>query len=154
MKCTPSPTISPRSPTNAVMPWAFDKSRRFSGLSGYKKVIESGIEALVIDVRYFFPGACRGGRRRGAARLHGQAGGGRCSRLFENRGRRQKGNAQSSGCFWSTTRCPPIRPLFRSAKRIQTEEKEKLPGVTTIGVWWWAQRSSTDGPPLKAGYGI
>lgn len=33
-----------------------DKSRRFSGLSGYKKVIESGVEALVIeDVPYFYP---------------------------------------------------------------------------------------------------
>ena len=33
-----------------------DSARRFSGLSGYKKVIESGIEALVIeDIPYFYP---------------------------------------------------------------------------------------------------
>lgn len=33
-----------------------DKSRRFSGLSGYKKVLESGVEALaVLDVPYFYP---------------------------------------------------------------------------------------------------
>ncbi len=33
-----------------------DKARRFSGLSGYKKVIESGAEAIVIiDVPYFYP---------------------------------------------------------------------------------------------------
>ncbi|MEI7902791.1 MAG: hypothetical protein WCK89_21295 [bacterium] len=33
-----------------------DASRRFSGLSGYKKVIESGVEAIVIiDVPYFYP---------------------------------------------------------------------------------------------------
>jgi len=33
-----------------------DKARRFSGLSGYKGVIESGVEALVIeDVPYFYP---------------------------------------------------------------------------------------------------
>ena len=33
-----------------------DGARRFSGLSGYKRVIESGIEALVIeDIPYFFP---------------------------------------------------------------------------------------------------
>jgi predicted dehydrogenase len=33
-----------------------DKARRFSGLSGYKKVIESGVEALaVLDVPYFYP---------------------------------------------------------------------------------------------------
>ena len=33
-----------------------DKARCFSGLSGYKKVIESGIEAIVIiDVPYFYP---------------------------------------------------------------------------------------------------
>ncbi|MCX7050226.1 MAG: Gfo/Idh/MocA family oxidoreductase [Candidatus Sumerlaeota bacterium] len=32
-----------------------DKSRRFSGLSGYKRVIESGIEALgIFDVPYFY----------------------------------------------------------------------------------------------------
>ena len=32
-----------------------DKARRFTGLSGYKKMIESGIEALVIiDVPYFY----------------------------------------------------------------------------------------------------
>ena len=33
-----------------------DKSRRFSGLAGYKKVLESGVEALAIfDVPYFYP---------------------------------------------------------------------------------------------------
>ena len=33
-----------------------DKSRQFSGLSGYKKVIESGVEAIVLEViPYFFP---------------------------------------------------------------------------------------------------
>lgn len=33
-----------------------DKARRFSGLSGYKKVIESGVEAVAIeDVPYFYP---------------------------------------------------------------------------------------------------
>ena len=33
-----------------------DKARCFSGLSGYKKVIESGIEAIIIiDVPYFYP---------------------------------------------------------------------------------------------------
>ena len=33
-----------------------DKSRRFSGLSGYKKVIDSGVEAIVLQVPpYFFP---------------------------------------------------------------------------------------------------
>ena len=33
-----------------------DKSRRFSGLSGYRKLIESGIEAIVLEVPpFFFP---------------------------------------------------------------------------------------------------
>lgn len=33
-----------------------DKARRFSGLSGYKKAIESGVEALaILDVPYFYP---------------------------------------------------------------------------------------------------
>ena len=33
-----------------------DKSRRFSGLSGYKKVIESGVGAIaILDVPYFYP---------------------------------------------------------------------------------------------------
>jgi predicted dehydrogenase len=33
-----------------------DASRRFSGLSGYKRVIESGVEAIVIiDIPYFYP---------------------------------------------------------------------------------------------------
>lgn len=33
-----------------------DPARRFSGLSGYKKVIDSGVEAIVIiDVPYFYP---------------------------------------------------------------------------------------------------
>jgi predicted dehydrogenase len=33
-----------------------DAARRFSGLSGYKKVIESGVEALaILDVPYFYP---------------------------------------------------------------------------------------------------
>ena len=37
-----------------------DAARRFSGLSGYRKVIESGIEALVLeDVPYFFPEQAR-----------------------------------------------------------------------------------------------
>ncbi len=33
-----------------------DKSRRFSGLSGYKKLIDSGVEAVIIkDIPYFYP---------------------------------------------------------------------------------------------------
>ena len=33
-----------------------DKARRFSGLSGYKKLLESGVEAVAIeDVPYFYP---------------------------------------------------------------------------------------------------
>lgn len=37
-----------------------DKARRFSGLSGYKKVIESGVEAITIeDVPYFYPEQAR-----------------------------------------------------------------------------------------------
>ncbi|MFO1492807.1 MAG: Gfo/Idh/MocA family oxidoreductase [Kiritimatiellia bacterium] len=37
-----------------------DAARRFSGLSGYQRVIESGIEALVIeDVPYFYPEQAR-----------------------------------------------------------------------------------------------
>jgi predicted dehydrogenase len=33
-----------------------DKARRFSGLSGYKKVLESGVEALaILDIPYFYP---------------------------------------------------------------------------------------------------
>ncbi len=36
--------------------YGVDKSRRFSGLSGYKKVIESGVEAIVLEVPpCFFP---------------------------------------------------------------------------------------------------
>ena len=36
--------------------YGVDKARRFSGLSGYKKVLESGVEALAImDVPYFYP---------------------------------------------------------------------------------------------------
>jgi predicted dehydrogenase len=35
---------------------AVDKRRRFTGLSGYKKVLESGVEALAIeDIPYFYP---------------------------------------------------------------------------------------------------
>lgn len=37
-----------------------DKTRCFSGLSGYRKVIESGVEAIVIiDVPYFYPEQAR-----------------------------------------------------------------------------------------------
>jgi predicted dehydrogenase len=37
-----------------------DKARRFTGLSGYKKLIESGIEAIaLIDVPYFIPEQAR-----------------------------------------------------------------------------------------------
>jgi len=37
-----------------------DKSRRFSGLSGYKKVLASGVEAVVIiDVPFFYPEQAR-----------------------------------------------------------------------------------------------
>ncbi len=36
--------------------FAVDKARRFSGLSGYKKLLESGVEAVAIeDVPYFYP---------------------------------------------------------------------------------------------------
>jgi myo-inositol 2-dehydrogenase / D-chiro-inositol 1-dehydrogenase len=37
-----------------------DGARRFSGLSGYKRVIESGVEAIVIiDIPYFYPEQAR-----------------------------------------------------------------------------------------------
>jgi len=36
--------------------YGVDKARRFSGLSGYKKVLESGVKALaILDVPYFYP---------------------------------------------------------------------------------------------------
>jgi myo-inositol 2-dehydrogenase/D-chiro-inositol 1-dehydrogenase len=36
--------------------YGVDKARRFSGLSGYKKVLESGVEALaILDVPCFYP---------------------------------------------------------------------------------------------------
>ncbi len=36
--------------------YGVDKARRFSGLSGYKKVLASGVEAIaILDVPYFYP---------------------------------------------------------------------------------------------------
>ena len=72
-----------------------DPARRFSGLSGYKRLIESGIEAIALeDLPVLLPRAGgRGGRRRTAC-LHGQARGlrrARCavdSRVGEARDRR------------------------------------------------------------------
>ena len=66
-----------------------DKTRRFSALSGYKRLIESGVEAVALETPpYFFPGACPRGGGCGSARLHGQAGGRGCARGTGNpRGR-------------------------------------------------------------------
>jgi len=52
-----------------------DKDRRFSGLSGYKNVLESSVEALgVEDIPLFLSGASAGRHPSGLPRLHGQAG--------------------------------------------------------------------------------
>ena len=55
MRCTRWPITSLKSPTCGKA-LGVDKSRCFSGLSGYKRLIESGVEAVVIiDVPYFYP---------------------------------------------------------------------------------------------------
>ncbi len=55
MSFTPWPTISRRSRTAAGDALGVDKARRFSGLSGYRKLIDSGVEAVVLEVPpYFF----------------------------------------------------------------------------------------------------
>ena len=55
-RSTPWPTTSPRSPSRAATALGVDKSRRFSGLSGYKRVIDSGVEAVALeDIPYFYP---------------------------------------------------------------------------------------------------
>ena len=57
--CTPWPIISPRWPINAAAAgnkYGVAKTCRFSGLSGYKKLLDSGVEAVLIeDVPYFYP---------------------------------------------------------------------------------------------------
>ena len=53
-RSTPWPTTS-RTPPTAGEALGVDKARRFTGLSGYKQLIDSGVEAIaLIDVPYFF----------------------------------------------------------------------------------------------------
>ena len=52
----PWPTTSRTWSTRAARPSACEKSRRFTGLSGYKKILDCGVEALgILDVPCFFP---------------------------------------------------------------------------------------------------
>ena len=54
--CTRSRITSRRWPTEQGTALGVDPARRFSGLSGYKRLIESGIEAIALeDLPYFFP---------------------------------------------------------------------------------------------------
>ena len=103
-----------------------DKGRRFSGLSGYKKVIESGVEAVALIVPPVFPArTCRRRRRGGRARLHGQAGGGGRARLPARRGGRQQAT-QKKQVFLVDYQMPTDPANIQVVERLHKEDGTRL----------------------------
>ena len=94
-----------------------DKARRFSGLSGYRRLMESGVEAVALVVPPYFFRSRRARRSGRAARLYGQTGGGGCPRQFADPSRRAGRRRSGSGVFWWTTKCRPTRGISRCASR-------------------------------------
>ena len=122
-----------------------DKRRRFSGLSGYKKVIESGVEAIALETPpAFFPEQAAAAVEAGlhvylakpvAVDVPG------CLRI-EAAGKRA---TQKQRVFLVDYQLPTDPGNIEVARRILAEERGKLAAVETIG-----QTGGHIDPPRKA----
>ena len=123
-----------------------DKSRRFSGLSGYKRLLESGIEAVLIeDVPYFYPEQATDAVEAGmhvymakpiAVDVPGclmiQAAGQKATR--------------NKSCFLVDYQLPTQEPMVEIAKRVQEGALGSLAHIASFGMAWQAWPD----PPLTA----
>ena len=110
-----------------------DKARRFSGLSGYRRLMESGVEAVALVVPpYFFPEQTRVVVEAGlhvymakpvAVDVPGS------SESSRRAGRRRSG----SGVFWWTTKCRPTRGTSRCASASVARVLAGLPKWRRLG---------------------
>ena len=120
-----------------------DAGRRFSGLSGYKRLMESGVEAVALETPpYCFPDHVAGRRGGGAARLHGQAGGGGCARGRGHR-RGRKAWPRDNECFLVDYQMPtdPFN-LEIAANRARTASADRRSHEPT---WRRLSRPAADG---------
>ena len=133
MRSTPWPTTFPSAVDKLGATCGVDPSRRFSGLSGYKKVIESGVEAvLAADAALLLSRTCQRRGRRRSARLHGQAGRGRRARLPSHRRRGPTGNPKQR-VFLVDLQMPTDPVNIEIANRIREEGVDKLARISTRG---------------------
>ena len=125
-----------------------DKSRCFSGLSGYKKVIESGVEAIALETPPgFFPEHARAAVEAGlhvyvakpvAVDVPG------CLTI-EAAG---KTATQKQRVSWSITRFPPTRPISRWPSDPQGRDRQAGQGGHQHH-WRLSQRSAEERPRLR-----
>lgn len=111
-----------------------DAARRFSGLSGYKKLIESGVEAIAIeDIPYFYPEQARAAVEAGlhvyiakpvAVDVPGALSIGDSGKLATRKQR----------VFLVDYQMPTDPAMIEAAQRIRDEALGKLAQVQTVGI--------------------
>jgi predicted dehydrogenase len=123
-----------------------DKARRFSGLSGYRKLLASGVEAVVIqDVPYFYPEQAQAAVDAGchvytAKPVAVDVPGCLAIGAAAAQATRQK------RCFLADYQLPLQKPVVEVAQRVRRGAIGKLAHVLSIGFGWqgWPD------PPLGA----
>ena len=134
----PWPTTSRKSPQAAGDKFGVAKPRRFSGLSGYKKLIDSGVEAVLIeDVPYFYPEQAKAAVDAGlhvymakpiAVDVPG------CLAI----GAAAKQATQKNRCFLVDYQLPHDPACIEVAARVREGGLGKLAHVASFGISWQA----------------
>ena len=113
-----------------------DKTRRFSTLSGYKKLIESGVEAVALETPpCFFPQHARAAVEAG---------------LHVYMAKPAKRRLKRTGVFWWITRCRQIPTTSRSPKWF-APARSASPLWSRAGTLAAAGRTRPRPPQLRAG---
>ena len=127
-----------------------DKSRRFSGLGGYKKLIDSGVEAVLIeDVPYFYPEQAKAAVDAGchvyvakpiAVDVPG------CLAI----GAAAEQAARKQRCFLVDYQLPHEQAVIDVADRVRKGAIGKLAHVVSIGFGWQGWPDPAIGPTIES----
>ena len=110
-----------------------DKSRRFSGLSGYKKVIDNGVEALaVLDVPYFYPEQVSAAVAAGCHVYMAKPIAVDAPAALAIGAAAQAATAKQRSC-WSITNCRSTRPISEVIGRIRQGALGPIAHVVSFG---------------------
>jgi predicted dehydrogenase len=127
-----------------------DKSRRFSGLSGYRKLLASGVEAVVLqDVPYFYPEQAQAAVDAGchvytakpvAVDVPG------CLAI----GAAAAQATREKRCFLADYQLPLQKPVIEVAQRVRQGAIGKLAHILSIGFGWQGWPDPPLGPTIES----